>query len=443
MQQIDEVCPLKVIVVGAGLGGLSAAIALRRQGHCVHILESSSFKSELGAGLAVPPNTVRSLRGLGCNIDNLKPVDNLCFTAMAHDGSPGMMNNMTDYGQAYGDPWVMAHRVDLHNELMRVALEPEKTGPPAQLRLDSQVASCNVDACTVSLVDGTIYSADLIVGADGIRSTIRSYVLDAEIDIPPTGIAGYRWLTPAEALEPYPELDWIIKNPPLGARLITAPVRRNDSIEQSGPAPISEKADKRTIIIYACRNGTMLNVLGVHDDPRNQNEVGWNVPVTQESLLDFFKDYHPRFKRLLELADNVHLWQMRVVPRLETWINKRVCLLGDSAHASLPTLGQGFGMGLEDAVALATLLPMGTKVSDIENRLVAYESLRKGRAEYVAMESFEQQNIPEKRGLYLRSSMMRDEIMGYDVKAEAEKVFKELMTSTDKVTYRPHVDCLW
>ncbi|PBK69781.1 FAD/NAD(P)-binding domain-containing protein [Armillaria solidipes] len=424
MQQIDEAHPLTVIVVGAGLCGLSAAIALRRQGHHVHILESSSFKSELGAGLAVPPNTVRSLRGLGCNIDNLKPVDNLCFTAMAHDGSPGMMNNMTDYHKAYGEPWVMAHRVDLHNELMRVALDPEGTGPPAQLRLGVQVVSCDVEACTISLVDGSICSADLIVGADGIRSTIRSYVLGKEIDIPPTGIAGYRWLTPAEALEPYPELDWIIKNPPLGARLITAPVRRNDKTDDG------EKTDKRTIIIYACRNGTMINVLGVHDDPRNQNEVGWNVPVTQENLLEFFEDYHPRFKRLLQLADSIHLWQMRVVPRLDTWINKRVCLLGDSAHASLPTLGQGFGMGLEDAVALAALLPMGTKVSDVESRLIAYESLRKERAEYVATESLEQQNIPGKRGLYLRSPMMRDKIMGYDIKAEAEKVLMELITST-------------
>ncbi|KAK0482059.1 FAD/NAD(P)-binding domain-containing protein [Armillaria luteobubalina] len=424
MQQSEEARPFKVLVVGAGLCGLSAAISLRRQGHQVHILESSTFKSELGAGLAVPPNTVRCLRGLGCDIDNLKPVDNLCFTAMAHDGSPGMMNNMTDYRKAYGDPWVMAHRVDLHNELMRVALDPEGTGPPAQLRLGVQVVSCDVEACTISLVDGTVCPADLIVGADGIRSTIRSYVLGKEIDVPPTGIAGYRWLTPAEALEPYPELDWIIKSPPLGARLITAPICRNEQTDDG------EKADKRTIIMYACRSGNMINVLGVHDDPRNQNEIGWNVPVTREDLLEFFGDYHPRFKRLLQLANNVHLWQMRVVPRLDTWINKRVCLLGDSAHASLPTLGQGFGMGLEDAVALAALLPRGTKVSDVENRLVAYESLRKERAEYVATESLEQQDIPGKRGLYLRSPMMRDRIMGYDIKAEAEKVLMGLITST-------------
>lgn len=424
MQQIDEARPLKVIVVGAGLCGLSAAIGLRRQGHHVHILESSSFKSELGAGLAVPPNTVRSLRGLGCNIDNLKPVDNLCFSAMAHDGSPGMMNNMTDYHKAYGDPWVMAHRVDLHNELLRVAFDPEGTGPPAQLRLGVQVVTCDVEACKISLVDGTVCSADLIVGADGIKSTIRSCVLGKEIDIPPTGIAGYRWLIPAEALEPYPELDWIIKNPPLGARLITAPVRRTEQTDDG------KKADKRTIIIYACRSGTMINVLGVHDDLRNQNEVGWNVPVTRENLLEFFGDYHPRFKRLLQLADSIHLWQMRVVPRLDTWINRCVCLLGDSAHASLPTLGQGFGMGLEDAVALAALLPMGTNASDVENRLIAYESLRKERAEYVATESLEQQDIAGKRGLYLRSPMMRDKIMGYDIKAEAEKVLIELKNST-------------
>jgi 2-polyprenyl-6-methoxyphenol hydroxylase-like FAD-dependent oxidoreductase len=63
----------------------------------------------------------------------------------------------------------------------------------------------------------------------------------------------------------------------------------------------------------------------------------WNASITQQELLDFFSDYHPRFKSLLQLADDIHVWQMRVVPPLRTWVNKRVCLMGDSAHASLPS----------------------------------------------------------------------------------------------------------
>ncbi|KAF7354548.1 FAD/NAD(P)-binding domain-containing protein [Mycena sanguinolenta] len=410
--------PLTVIVVGAGLVGFAAAVALRREGHCVTIYETSSFKTELGAGLAVPPNTVRCLLGLGCTVANLNPVDNLCFTSMAYDGTAGMKSNSTNYERDYGLPWIMVHRVDLHTELRRLALDSEGMGPPALLHLNHRVVSCDVDACAITLADGSVQAADVIIGADGIRSTIRAFVLGKDIPIPPSHTAGFRWLAHASDLDPYPELDWIVKTPPLGARLISAPMV---------PAKTGTKGDHRTIVIYACRGGRLVNVLGIHDDLRDQDSVAWNAPVTQEELLNFFSDYHPRFQRLLELAKDVHVWQMRVVPPLPTWINRRVCLMGDAAHASLPTLGQGFGMGLEDAVALGALLPKGTLASRVESRLFAYEKLRKERAEFVAKESFEQQHVPAKRGLYLRSPEMREQIMGYDVKEEAERVLRHLV----------------
>ncbi|KAJ7909043.1 FAD/NAD(P)-binding domain-containing protein [Mycena leptocephala] len=416
----QEIRPLRIIVVGAGLVGFAAATALRREGHNVDIYETSSFKTELGAGLAIPPNTVRCLLGLGCIIANLDPVENLCFTSMANDGSAGgMKSDTTDYERSYGMPWIMVHRVDLHNELRRMALEADGEGPPATLYLNHRVVSCDVDGCSVTLESGTTRIADLIIGADGIRSTIRSFILGEDIQIPPSHTAGFRWLTHASALEPYPELDWIVKTPPLGARLISAPLSPKPS---TGPPII----DHRTIVIYACRGGTMVNVLAVHEDLRDQNSVAWNASITQQELLDFFSDYHPRFKSLLQLADDIHVWQMRVVPPLRTWVNKRVCLMGDSAHASLPTLGQGFGMGLEDVVALGVLLPKTTHVSAVETRLAAYERLRKERAEFVARESFEQQHVPAKRGLYLRTSEMRDMVMGYNVKEEAKRVLREL-----------------
>ncbi|KAJ7754165.1 FAD/NAD(P)-binding domain-containing protein [Mycena maculata] len=415
--ETQESPPLSVIVVGAGLVGLAAAIALRRQGHHVDIYDASSFKVELGAGLAIPPNTVRCLLDLGCNISNLNPVENLCFTSMAYDGSTGMKSDDTDYQARYGMPWFMAHRVDLHNELRRLALENEGDGQPARLHLNCRVISCDLEACSITLDTGAVRAADLIIGADGIRSTIRSYVLGETIAIPPSHTAGFRWVTDAAALEPYPELDWIVKTVPMGARLISAPVLP----KQPGAV------DHRTIIIYACRGGTIVNVLAVHEDIRDQDSVAWNVSVTQKDLLDFFSDYHPKFKSLLQLADNIHIWQMRIVPPLKTWVNKHVCLMGDAAHASLPTLGQGFGMGLEDAVALGVLLPKMTPASKIPSRLLAYERLRKPRAEFIAAESFEQQHIPAKRGLYLRSIEMRDQVMGYNVRQDAERVLGELL----------------
>ncbi|KAJ7643530.1 FAD/NAD(P)-binding domain-containing protein [Roridomyces roridus] len=403
---------LSAIVVGAGLVGFAAAVALRRQGHRVTIYESSSFSTELGAGLAIPSNTLRCLIGLGCVVANLDSVDNLCFTSMAYDGTAGMKSDSSDYEGQYGTPWVMAHRVDLHNELRRLAIGPDGTGPPAVLHLVHRVVSCDVNAGSITLADGSVQSADLIIGADGIRSTIRRFVLGEEITIPPSGTAGFRWLTHATALDPYPELDWIVKNPPMGARVISAPIT-----PQGVP---KADMDYRTIVIYACRGGSLVNVLAIHEDSRHQDSVAWNAPITREALLDFFGDYHPRFKRLLELAEDVHVWQMRVVPPLRTWVNGRVGIMGDAAHASLPTLGQGFGMGLEDAVALGVLLPSGTAPEEIPDRLQVYERLRKERAEYVSKESFDQQKMAEKRGVYLRSREMRDKVMGYDVKKEAE-----------------------
>jgi salicylate hydroxylase len=97
------------------------------------------------------------------------------------------------------------------------------------------------------------------------QSTIRAFVLGEDIPIPPSHTAGFRWLTHASDLDPYPELDWIVKTPPLGARLISAPIV---------PAKAGTKVDHRTIVIYACRGGRLVNVLGIHEDLRDQDSVG-------------------------------------------------------------------------------------------------------------------------------------------------------------------------
>ncbi|KAJ7018247.1 FAD/NAD(P)-binding domain-containing protein [Mycena alexandri] len=408
----EAVPPLNVIIVGAGLVGF-----WRRCCTTPARVIASSFKTELGAGLAIPTEYFTMFGWTGMQSPEPRsPLKISAVTSMAYDGSAGMTSDKTDLRESYGMPWLMVHRVDLHNELRRLALEVQGDSPPVSLYLNHRVVSCDTDACTVTLEGGAVRTADLIIGADGIRVRL---MLASSFTF---GTAGFRWLTDAKALEPYPELDWIVRTAPLGARLISAPVPPNPS---DGP----QKIDHRTIVIYACRGGTMVNVLAVHEDRRNQDSVPWNAPVTQTELLDFFHDYHPRFKRFLALADDIHIWQMRVVPPLRTWVNKRVCLLGDAAHASLPTLGQGFGMGLEDAVALGALLPKSTHINAIEARLLAYESLRKERAEFVARESFEQQHVPAKRGLYLRSSEMRDRVMAYDVKEAAGRVLSDLENS--------------
>src|ERR1700761_7631169 len=102
----------------------------------------------------------------------------------------------------------------------------------------------------------------------------------------------------------------------------------------------------------------------------------WNALVTKDELAEKFKDFAPQFTGLLALADApVHLWQIRALPRLPTWVRARAALAGDAAHATFPTMGQGAGVAIEDAVALACLMPRGTAADDVPARLVAYQTL--------------------------------------------------------------------
>src|ERR1700761_2884359 len=117
----------------------------------------------------------------------------------------------------------------------------------------------------------------------------------------------------------------------------------------------------------------------------------WNALVTKDELAEKFKDFAPQFTGLLALADApVHLWQTRALPRLPTWIRARAALAGDAAHATFPTIGQGAGMSIEDAVTLACLLPLGTPAEQVPARLEAYQTLRKQRGEFVLTEAVEQ-----------------------------------------------------
>jgi 2-polyprenyl-6-methoxyphenol hydroxylase-like FAD-dependent oxidoreductase len=126
--------------------------------------------------------------------------------------------------------------------------------------------------------------------------------------------------------------------------------------------------------------------------------------VTREEVFEEYKDFGPQFQTFPELAkDPINLWQMRaLLPALPTWTKGRLALLGDSAHGTLPTLGQGAAMAVEDAGALGCMLPLGTKPEEVPSRLAAYQDLRKERGEFVTIESLEQVTVPEKRGAFYR-----------------------------------------
>ncbi|KAJ7301691.1 FAD/NAD(P)-binding domain-containing protein [Mycena albidolilacea] len=397
----DSLRPLNVAIVGAGIGGLAAAIALRRNGHHVRIFEASQKKTEIGAGVGVQTNAVRILKQFGYSLENLKP---LAFDgAVIFDAKNGI---------GITRPWLIAHesivchRSDLHDELIRLATGESGGGPPVQLLLNSKVATCDADGGIVTLADGEIVHADIVIGADGIHSVVRTSVLGHAIKPPASGWTCFRCLFDASTLDELTDLEWLTEGLH-GARSV-----------------IMREKEFRMFFIYPCRSGTLINFVAIYPDGE-QDAADWTPTANLDEVREKYTDFHPKFLRILDLPLHTPIlkWQLRAVPILPTWIRGRAALLGDAAHATLPLLGQGAAMAIEEAAVLACLLPLGTTKEDIPARLEAYQTLRKERGEFVGMESVSQAAVPVKRGQYLRSREMQMSMLDYDAVQVAQDYY--------------------
>ncbi|KAJ7087164.1 FAD/NAD(P)-binding domain-containing protein [Mycena epipterygia] len=363
--------PLRVIVVGAGLGGLAAAVSFRRQGHRVEIFESSLMNKEIGAAITIQANGLRVLEYLGYENKNLKGVEFLgsaIFSSLGGEGRTSVrpsseINPIARLG------W-FCHRADLHDELKRLAIGEDGAGPPAFLHLGQEVASCDPVEGVLRLKNGQTHEADLIVGADGIHSVIRTSVLGYPQTALASGVSSFRFMFEASRLEGLPEMEWFCEGIS-GARIVSSPQERF-----------------HMLFLSSCREGRLINVVAHHADDRDLDKHEWSVMADVTEVLNEFKGFHHRYLKFLEQAEQPILrWQLRVLPLLPTWINGLTTLLGDAAHGTLPTLGQGAGMALEDAAAIGCLIPLGTTREDIPARLQAYQELRKPRGEFVNRES--------------------------------------------------------
>ncbi|ROO86158.1 salicylate hydroxylase [Actinocorallia herbida] len=343
------------VVIGAGIGGLTAAVALRRAGHEVTVLEQSRQISEVGAGIGLGPNAVGALSALGL-ADRLAPdvaVPTWTTRRRWQDGAELFRSPLGTTVDAFGHPFWFAHRGDLQRALLDAAQDPALPGRPVRVLTGRRVAGVDAATGRVGTADGTVFTPDFTIGADGIRSVVRRELFGAE-DPAYTGHSGFRTQVPAERL--------------LADRALAEFVERNGFESWLGPGA--------HVVHCPFRRGKVINVTCCIEAPALSTGAT-SGPVGVAETLAHLEGWHEPLRRLITEGNGVIRYDIYVQPALESWTAGRVALLGDGCHPMLPYLGQGAAQAIEDGQALGAAF---AALDDPAEAFAAFEALRLERA---------------------------------------------------------------
>ncbi|TGB38569.1 FAD-dependent monooxygenase [Mycolicibacterium peregrinum] len=338
---------LRVAVVGAGIGGLTAAIAMRANGIDATVYEQAHELKALGAGVSIATNGSRILNtlGVGAAVAAIAgPVTHYQFRTWQAEPIAGEPSAL-----GFGDPattWCL-HR----GEFQKVLAGALPVGA-LQLGRSCVGAAEHRDGVHVEFADGTTVDADLLVGADGIHSRLQGRVARAAEPVS-EGIMAYRGLIPADR--------------------VRGVVDVHASSMWLGP--------RQSFLAYPVSAGALLNIVAFVPTTLTVAE-SWTAPGDVAELAAAYQGWDPTVLSIIEAMDSTFRWGIYDREPLERWSTDRITLLGDSAHAVTPHLGQGANQAIEDAMTLAVLL-RGAQPEQIGARLRRYEDLRMSRTRHV------------------------------------------------------------
>ncbi|WP_432825099.1 FAD-dependent monooxygenase [Dactylosporangium sp. CA-092794] len=343
--------PLRVAIVGSGIGGLTTAIALQQKGFQVDVYDQASELSEIGAAVSIGGNGMRVLDAIGIGQAIRDASSNLQRIEFHHwqTGEIFYEHPMGDwYDEHFGGPFLGIHRADFH----RVLLE----GYAGQPKLGRRAVAVNEspDGVEVEFADGSKVEADLLIGADGLRSAVRQHVTGPDEAVF-SGMTCFRGVVP---------VDKVPGGDKFGLTFFLGP--------------------NRHLVCYPVRGGEGINFVAYVPDPDWTLE-SWSAKAEPAEAVAAFEGWTDTVTTMLGNVEETGRWALYDREPLRKWSTDRVTLLGDAAHPMLPHAGQGSNQALEDVGALATYLTAdGLGVAEALQR---YEQVRKARTRQIQLGS--------------------------------------------------------
>ena len=365
--------PLSVAIIGAGMGGLAAAAALRRMGIEVAVYEQATQFTRLGAGIQIGCNAMKVLRGLGLE-QRMRKQSFYPRSWNNRDWRTGEVKFDMIFGESaeakFGAPYLLAHRGDLHAALASAV-------PDECVRLNHKLVGLDETAGGVRLTfaDGMSTVADAVVGADGVHSVVRDILFETA-PVQYTGRIAYRTTYPAALLD--------------GEKI-------DDCTKWWGE-------DRHIVIYYVKPDRSEIYLVTSQPEPEFRIE-SWSAKGDVRELRKAFAGFDRQVEQVLAACPDVHKWAIVDREALDRWAEGRVTLLGDACHPMTPYMAQGAAMAIEDAAVLSRCLD-GVGRNGVAEAFRRFEATRKERTSRVQDTS--------RKNIWLRQKTDADWVYGYD-----------------------------